>query len=81
MLLVDKYCSGLRDNRHIANACKLMRKEHKAELFIAHLISCLLVAVIKQFSSADGAASLMSGYHSNIALLSCLTVESMLQRR
>lgn len=65
----------------MANACELMRKEHKAEVFIALLISCLLVAVIKQFSSADGAASLITGYHSNIAQLSCLAVESMRRQR
>jgi len=42
----------------MANTCELMRQEHKAELLTAFLISCLPVAVIKQFPSADGAASL-----------------------
>ena len=38
--------------------CESTRKEHEAELYTAYLIGCLLVAVVKRFPSADGAASL-----------------------
>ena len=70
---------GLAELRLVqSNNCELIRKEHKAELHTAY---CLLVAVVKQFSSADNAASITSGYHSNIAQLSCSTVESLRRRR
>jgi hypothetical protein len=57
------------------NATRRRRLAHKAGLHGTRLISCLPVAVFKQFPSADIAAWLASGYHSNLTWLKHPTIQ------
>jgi hypothetical protein len=63
------------DALRIQRIRRRQRPEHKAGLHGARLISCLPVAVFKQFSSADIAAWLASGYHSNLTWLKHPTIQ------